>query len=84
MLAPTDNILKRVRLVLLRVVTGPIRFYKLYLSPILPQMCRYTPTCSMYSLEAIRRHGVLRGVALGFYRVLRCNPWSRGGYDPVP
>ena len=84
MLAPTDKILNRVRLVLLRVVTAPIRFYKLYLSPILPQMCRYTPTCSMYSLEAIRRHGVLRGAALGFYRVLRCNPWSRGGYDPVP
>ena len=84
MLAPTENILKRARLVLLRVATAPIRFYKLYLSPILPQMCRYTPTCSMYAMEAIRRHGVLRGVPLGFYRVLRCNPWSRGGYDPVP
>ena len=84
MLAPTENILKRARLVLLRIATAPIRFYKLYLSPILPQMCRYTPTCSMYAMESIRRHGVLRGGALGFYRVLRCNPWSRGGYDPVP
>ena len=84
MLAATNDIVSTVRLNALRVATAPIRFYKLYLSPILPAMCRFTPTCSMYSLEAIRRHGVLRGGALGFYRVLRCNPWSRGGYDPVP
>jgi uncharacterized protein len=49
-----------------------------------PRTCKYEPTCSHYAEEAIRRHGVLRGLALATGRVLRCNPWSRGGYDPVP
>ena len=49
-----------------------------------PRTCKYEPTCSHYAEQAIRRHGVLRGLALAAWRVLRCNPWSRGGYDPVP
>ena len=49
-----------------------------------PRMCRYEPTCSRYAEEAIRRHGVVRGLGLAGWRLLRCNPWSRGGYDPVP
>jgi uncharacterized protein len=49
-----------------------------------PRVCKYEPTCSCYGEEAIRRHGVLRGSVLALRRVLRCNPWSKGGYDPVP
>ncbi len=61
-----------------------LRFYKAKISPQLPPACRYTPTCSEYAMEAIERHGVLRGGFLAAKRVLSCNPFSRGGYDPVP
>lgn len=60
-----------------------LRFYKRQVSPLLPPACRYTPTCSEYALEAVERHGVLKGIALATKRLLSCNPWSRGGYDPV-
>jgi uncharacterized protein len=49
-----------------------------------PRVCRYEPSCSCYAEQAIHRHGILRGLALAGWRLLRCNPWSRGGYDPVP
>jgi uncharacterized protein len=61
-----------------------IRFYQRFLSPLLPPSCIYKPTCSQYTLEAIRKHGALRGTYLGVRRILRCHPWSQGGYDPVP
>ena len=61
-----------------------LRFYKTRVSPYLPPACRYTPTCSEYAMEAIERHGVLRGGWLATRRVVSCNPFSRGGYDPVP
>ena len=61
-----------------------LRFYKAHISPQLPPACRYTPTCSEYAMEAIERHGALRGTLLAIRRVLSCNPFSRGGYDPVP
>lgn len=83
-MAQTETIVMRLRRVGLGIAVAPIRFYKMFVSPILPPMCRFTPSCSMYAMEAIRRHGVLRGGALGLYRLLRCNPLSRGGYDPVP
>ena len=63
---------------------GMIRFYQLFISPLLGPHCRYLPTCSQYMLEAIGRYGVIKGGWLGFKRLLRCNPWSKGGYDPVP
>ena len=66
------------------LVLSLLRFYKTRVSPGLPSACRYTPTCSEYAMEAIERHGVLRGVWLATRRVVSCNPFSRGGYDPVP
>ena len=62
----------------------PIRLYRRWISPMFPPCCRFTPTCSQYTIEAVRTHGILRGLALSCWRILRCNPWSRGGYDPVP
>lgn len=66
------------------LVLGALRFYKRRISPGLPPACRYTPTCSEYAMEAIERHGVVRGGILAGKRLLSCNPFSRGGYDPVP
>jgi uncharacterized protein len=67
-----------------RIVTWLLKTYKAVISPLLPASCRYVPSCSEYAAEAIARHGVLRGGALGLWRLLRCHPFSRGGYDPVP
>lgn len=61
-----------------------IKFYRRAISPFLPNACRYTPTCSSYSLEAFQRHGVLKGILLTTRRILSCNPWGGSGYDPVP
>ncbi len=65
------------------VARAPILAYQRVLSPALPRRCKYEPTCSRYALEAIERYGVLRGGVLAAWRLLRCNPWSHGGYDPV-
>ena len=61
-----------------------LRFYRAHISPHLPPMCRYYPTCSRYAIEAIEVHGALRGGLLALWRLLRCNPLSPGGYEPVP
>lgn len=61
-----------------------IRFYRKYISPHKAPSCKFIPTCSQYGLEAIERFGALKGGALTVWRILRCNPWGRGGYDPVP
>lgn len=66
------------------VLLSMIRFYKRAISPLLPNACRFTPTCSEYAMEAIEIHGVIKGCLLAFWRVLRCNPFCKGGYDPVP
>ena len=60
-----------------------IRGYQRLLSPLLPPVCRYWPTCSEYCAEALREKGLIRGAALGIWRILRCNPFSRGGFDPL-
>ena len=62
----------------------PIRFYQRYISPLKPPTCRFTPTCSTYAIQAIRKHGPFKGLALAVWRILRCNPWGGSGYDPVP
>jgi putative membrane protein insertion efficiency factor len=65
------------------VVAVPIRLYRRLISPALGRRCKYQPTCSAYALQAIRTYGILRGVVLAGWRLLRCNPWSHGGFDPV-
>ena len=62
----------------------PIRFYQKYISPLTPPTCRFTPSCSQYAIEAIRKHGPFKGFALAVWRILRCNPWGGSGHDPVP
>ena len=61
-----------------------IKFYQVCISPFTPPSCRYTPTCSQYALEALRRYGPFKGGWLALKRILRCHPWGESGYDPVP
>ena len=65
------------------LVLAPIRFYQRFISPALPRRCKYLPTCSDYAVQAVRTYGPLRGLVLAGWRLLRCNPWSDGGYDPL-
>ncbi|WP_203142382.1 membrane protein insertion efficiency factor YidD [Marinobacter mangrovi] len=67
-----------------QLVLLPVRFYRYAISPLMASHCRHYPTCSAYALEAIERHGILRGGYLTIRRLLRCHPWTEGGYDPVP
>jgi putative membrane protein insertion efficiency factor len=66
-----------------RLVVLPIRGYQLLLSPMVGERCKYYPSCSEYAAQAIQRYGILRGLVLAGWRLLRCNPWSHGGFDPV-
>lgn len=67
-----------------RALLWCIRFYQREISPCHPRCCRFTPTCSQYALEAIRKYGAFKGTAMALWRLLRCNHLCRGGYDPVP
>ncbi len=67
-----------------RLLLSALRFYKAQVSPVLPPACRYSPTCSEYAIEAVERYGPGRGSVMAIRRVLACNPFARGGYDPVP
>lgn len=66
------------------VLLLPIRFYQYCISPLLPPTCRFTPTCSQYAIEALKKHGPIYGLWLITKRLLRCHPWGGSGYDPVP
>jgi hypothetical protein len=66
------------------IFVGLIRFYQWCISPVLPARCIHVPSCSQYTLEAVQRHGAWRGLYMGVRRLLRCHPFSHGGYDPVP
>lgn len=73
-----------IRRVIVWLLCLPIRFYQLCISPLMPPSCRYTPTCSTYAIEALRKHGPVKGLWLALRRILRCHPWGGSGYDPVP
>ena len=66
------------------IMIGLIKLYRRFISPLKPACCRFTPTCSSYALEAFTKRGFFVGFALSFYRILRCNPFCKAGYDPVP
>ncbi len=68
---------------LVRAWLLPVRVYRRAISPLLGPRCKYHPTCSAYALQAVEEYGILRGSLLAGWRILRCNPWSHGGYDPV-
>jgi putative membrane protein insertion efficiency factor len=65
------------------LAVAPIALYQRLISPALPRRCKYEPTCSRYAVQAVGEYGILRGLVLATWRLLRCNPWSHGGYDPV-
>ncbi|MCU0390573.1 MAG: membrane protein insertion efficiency factor YidD [Thermoflexibacter sp.] len=67
-----------------KILIGLVKGYQLFISPLKPPTCRFTPTCSQYMIEAIRKHGAWKGFRLGLTRLRRCHPWGGSGYDPVP
>ena len=69
---------------LTQIILVPIYFYRYCISPMKPPTCRYSPTCSEYALQAIKKHGPFKGTYLAFKRIMRCHPWGGQGYDPVP
>jgi putative membrane protein insertion efficiency factor len=66
------------------IASFPIHFYRYVISPLTPAMCRHVPTCSEYSLHALKEHGLMKGGVMSANRILRCHPWGTSGYDPVP
>lgn len=82
--AATDGLRVGIAALPRRAIAGLIRLYQLVISPVLPPACRFTPSCSHYALEAVTRHGALRGSWLAARRLARCHPFHPGGFDPVP
>ncbi len=64
-------------------VISVLKFYKKVVSPFLPKSCRFYPTCSQYAIDAVKKYGVIKGALKAFYRIIRCNPFNKGGYDPA-
>ncbi|WP_367355272.1 membrane protein insertion efficiency factor YidD [Atribacter sp.] len=73
----------KIRDFLVNVIDRILNFYQIFISPSLPSSCRFEPNCSQYARDAIRKYGVLKGGIMALWRILRCHPYSRGGYDPV-
>lgn len=67
-----------------KILIKLVRFYQIAISSHTPASCKYSPTCSCYAIEALQIHGALKGTGMALWRILRCNPFSKGGYDPVP
>ncbi|WP_414735254.1 membrane protein insertion efficiency factor YidD [Carnobacterium divergens] len=67
-----------------KILIGFVQFYQKFISPMFPPSCRYTPTCSSYMIQSIERFGAIKGTGMGVWRILRCHPFVKGGYDPVP
>jgi putative membrane protein insertion efficiency factor len=70
--------------IIIIILILPIKMYKYLISPMIPNACRYVPTCSEYAIEAINKYGVIKGIFLAIKRIFSCNPWGGSGYDPVP
>lgn len=70
--------------ILLIILIIPIKIYQYFISPLFPNSCRYTPSCSTYAIEALKKHGPFKGLYLAIKRILSCHPWGGSGYDPVP
>ena len=87
-MASKHDRLRKCKAVARKIAIAPfiwfIKFYRVCISPLKPPVCRFTPTCSEYALQAFRKHGPFKGLALTVWRILRCNPWGGSGYDPVP
>jgi hypothetical protein len=66
-----------------RIIIVPIRLYQKLISPLFPPSCRFTPTCSEYAIQAVNKYGIFKGTVKAAYRILRCNPFNKGGYDPI-
>ncbi len=73
-----------IRHIVVELLLLPVYFYRKFISPMLPPSCRFTPTCSQYAVEALKKHGPIKGTWLTVKRLLRCHPWGGSGYDPVP
>ncbi len=76
--------MKQLRRIISHLLLLPVYFYRAAISPLLPPVCRYTPTCSQYAIEAIKKHGPFNGLWLAIKRIARCHPWGGSGHDPVP
>jgi len=79
---------KQIYNIIIKTITFPfiiiIKIYQVLISPLFPSSCRYTPTCSHYTVEALKKHGLFKGGWLGIKRITKCHPWGGSGYDPVP
>ena len=75
--------MRYINLFLKKILILLVRFYQFYISPLFPATCRFTPTCSAYFIQAVEKYGPIKGTYLGIKRILRCHPWSKGGYDPL-
>ena len=75
--------MKYISLFLRKILIFLIRFYQICISPLFPPTCRFTPTCSVYFIQALEKYGVIKGSYLGIKRILKCHPWHEGGYDPL-